>query len=179
MYTMPTSTKKGNKLKKGVCSNRWNHFALQYIAAYNELGQFIISQPFHTQSPQIKCRCLHCLEEITFQKEELEQFQQMYGNRVIVPENTEFNRIDRFYENMKIISQLEQSYGLSYDMLRELKVRNQQLDIEERVDMEFRKDRNKVKPPVYKTEEEIAKESKQLLITKENYNKRTGSYYAS
>lgn len=180
MYTMLTSTKKGNRLKKGVCSNRWNHFALQYIAAYNELGQFVISQPFHTQSPQIKCRCLHCLEEITFQKEELEQFQQIYIDRVIVPENTAFNRIDRFYENMKIIGQLELQHGLTYETIRELKVRNQQMDIQEKADIEFMKDRKKdVSVPTYKTEQEIAEESKRLLITKENYSKRTGSYYSS
>lgn len=179
MYTMTTSTKKTNRLKKGICSNRWNHFALQYIAAYNELGQFVISQPFHTQSPRIKCRCLHCLEEITFQKEELEQFQQVYSDRVIVPENTAFNRIDRFYENMKIVGQLESQYGLTQAMVHELKVKNQQRDIEEKVDMGFIKNKKEASAPVAKTEQEIAEESKRLLITKENYSKRTGSYYSS
>ena len=42
------------------------------------------------------------------------------------------------------------------------------------------KDRKKdVSVPAYKTEQEIAEESKRLLITKENYSKRTGSYYSS
>ena len=81
---------------------------------------------------------------------------------------------------MKIIGQLELQHGLTYETIRELKVRNQQMDIQEKADIEFMKDRKKdVSVPAYKTEQEIAEESKRLLITKENYSKRTGSYYSS
>lgn len=174
------------KAKNCMCTNPWDHYMLQYISAHNKLNNgfetFVTIHPLKEKSDTITCRCVHCLKEEVYDKLEHDKFLTVYEDKLIVPENRTYNRMDRFYENMKLVNQFRHVPGMNQDIRHTLKIENKRLDLEEQNEFnELPTNENQTlngNSWLYKTEEEVAKESRQLLMTKDTYNKRTNSYYS-